>query len=100
MKNTQHFHPANLQFLAIEARQDAKEFPQRPAQISQPKFTSAHSPAVKFLMTADHAAERLALALRSVRRGSWLGFGQNPVSGTPVAVVCRQAPRKFTQLEA
>ena len=97
MNHTQHFHPANLQFLAAEARREAKEFSPRPADVCQPKFTSSQDPAIKFLLAAEHAAERLALALRSSNKGCrWLGFGQNPASGTPVAVVTRKSGRPYS----
>ena len=104
MNHTQHFHPSNLQFLAAEARREAAEFPQRPAAefpqlpaLSQPKFTSSKDPAIKFLLAAEHAAERVALALRSSNKGCrWLGLGQNPASGTPVAVVTRKSGRTYS----
>lgn len=103
MNHTQHFHPANLQFLLAEARHEAKEFSPRPAHLPrQPKFTRPDCPTYRFLLTAELATERLALVLRAIgkRPGELLGFGENP-SGTPVAVVRRlsHARRQFVWQE-
>lgn len=100
MQFTQHFHGANLSHLLAEARHDASEFSQRPALPQPARFTSAHVSAVKFILHTELGAERLALALRSVSKGSWMGFGTNPATGTPVAVVCRQRPGRAIVMEA
>ena len=92
MNHTQHFHPANLQFLLSEARHEAEEFSRLPAprQIRQPKFTSVESPLFRFLLENFQPAASLEVGLRLIGRrpGELLGFAEDG-QGRQVVVIRR-----------